>query len=135
LQPLQAIAAVGVDARMVRFLLQLAGRQASLGYSGLHLRLRMSRRDIASHLGIAHESVSRSLSAFRRRGYIRVNRCEVEIVDFAGLHDLQNATRRAREAARCTKSPAASPPAAVHQTAMRRLASLDHVMHSLACRH
>lgn len=91
---LEVVATVGAEPRMVRFLLQLAARHASLGYSGRQLRLSMSRRDIASHLGLAHESVSRSLSALKRAGCINVSRREVEILDLAGLLDRQQAGRR-----------------------------------------
>lgn len=94
----ELIAAVGAEPRIVRFLLQLAARQASLGYSGRHLRLSMSRRDIASHLGLAHESVSRSLSALKRAGHLRVSRRELEIIDLAGLLDRPQAGRRAPHA-------------------------------------
>lgn len=91
---LEVVAAVGAEPRIVRFVLQLAARHASLGYSGRHLRLPMSRRDIASHLGLAHESVSRSLSSLKRSGCIHVRRREVEIVDLAALLDRQHASRR-----------------------------------------
>lgn len=90
---LEVVAAVGAEPRIVRFLLQLAARHASLGYSGRQLRLSMSRRDIARHLGLAHESVSRSLSSLKRSGCIRVTRREVEIVDLAALLDRQHASR------------------------------------------
>lgn len=90
---LEVVAATGAEPRVARFLLQLAARHASLGYSGRQLRLPMGRRDIASHLGLAHESVSRSLSALKRAGCIRVSRREVEIVDLAGLLDRQQNSR------------------------------------------
>jgi CRP/FNR family transcriptional regulator len=95
---LQTLAAVGAEARVARFLLQLAARQASAGLSGRHLRLSMSQRDIGSHLSLRHESVSRSLAVLARGGWIRVARRAVEIVDRAGLTELQHAHRNAAKA-------------------------------------
>jgi CRP/FNR family transcriptional regulator len=108
---LQAVAAVGAEARVARFLLQLAARQASAGLSGQHLRLSMSRRDIASHLGLRHESVSRSLAVLARGGWIRVARRAIEIVDRAGLIELQHAPRNAAKASDPARVPAYSHPA------------------------
>lgn len=108
---LEVVAAAGAEPRVARFLLQMAARHASLGYSGRQLRLPMSRRDIASHLGLAHESVSRSLSALKHAGCIQVSRREVEIVDLAGLLDRQQIGRRpapAHQASRQGTVPNAS---------------------------
>lgn len=117
---LQVMAAVGSEVRVARFLLQMAHRQAALGYSPRRLLLRMSRRDIASHLGIAHETVSRSLTALSEWGYIKVSYREIELLDEAGLYAFQKATRSPdavrmpRTAARGWRSaPAAGGPAAL----------------------
>lgn len=117
---LQAVAAVGAEARVARFLLQLAARQTSAGFSGRHLRLCMSRRDIASHLGLRHESVSRSLSVLARGGRIRVARSAVEIVDRAGLIELQQAPRKAANVNGSVNLPAGSQ-AAARRVSMRPL--------------
>ena len=53
--------AVAADARLARFLVQLSARMAECGQSPRRLLLRMNRRDIANHLGLAHETISRSL--------------------------------------------------------------------------
>jgi len=90
---LQLMAAVGAEVRVARFLLEMTNRQSSLGYSSRRIRLRMSRRDIASHLGVAHETVSRSLSALADWGYIKVQQRELEICDRDGLEAYQRATR------------------------------------------
>lgn len=95
---LQAMAAVGAEVRVARFLLQMTARQAELGFSGRRIRLRMSRRDIGSHLGIAHETVSRSLTTLAELQLIKVEYREVEIIDPDGLHAFQQVTRNTADA-------------------------------------
>jgi CRP/FNR family transcriptional regulator len=55
--------------------------------------LRMTRRDIASHLGVAHETVSRSFTALADWGYIRVLNRDVEVLDPDGLRAYSLITR------------------------------------------
>ena len=80
--------------RVARFLLNLAQRQSAMGYSQRRLRLVMTRRDIASHLGIAHETVSRALGTLSQQGCVRVSMHDLEIVDEGALRGLQRITRR-----------------------------------------
>lgn len=91
------MAAASADVRLVRFLLEITGRHAVLGFSSRRLRLRMSRRDIGSYLGVAHETVSRSLKGLAASGYIDVKHRELEILDREGLMLLQRNTRGAAE--------------------------------------
>ena len=81
------------EVRLARFLLQLARRQSALGHSDRRLRLYMTRRDIASYLGVAHETVSRALTALASSGCIHVSHRDIEIVDEAALRELQRVTR------------------------------------------
>jgi CRP/FNR family transcriptional regulator, anaerobic regulatory protein len=81
------------EVRLARFLLQLAERQRALGHSDRRLRLYMTRRDIASYLGVAHETVSRALTALVHEGWIAVAHRDIEIVDEAALRELQRLTR------------------------------------------
>jgi len=81
------------EVRVARFLMHFAQRQSAMGHSGRRLRLCMTRRDIASCLGVAHETVSRALTALAQGGIIAVSHRDVEIVDAAALHDLQSTTR------------------------------------------
>ena len=78
---------------MARFLLHLSARQALIGESPERIRLRMSRRDIASSLGIASETVSRALGALAGWGYIRAGRYEAQICDMEGLRSFQVKSR------------------------------------------
>lgn len=87
------MAAVAAEVRLARFLLQRAACMAACGQSSFRLRLTMSRRDIASHLGVAHETVSRSFGELVDWGYLRVDHREVEIVDAAALKSLAGSTR------------------------------------------
>ncbi len=89
----EVMAAVGAEVRLARFLVQLSGRMAACGQSPRRIVLRMSRRDIASHLGVAHETVSRSFTALVERGYLCVRNREVEILDLEGLRDSSRSTR------------------------------------------
>lgn len=87
------MAAVAAEVRLARFLVQLSARMGAAGQSPRRLLLRMSRRDIASHLGVAHETVSRSFSALAEWGYLRVSHREVEILDLAALKGFARSTR------------------------------------------
>ena len=81
------------EVRVVRFLLQAARRQAAIGQSERRLRLRMTRRDIGSYLGVAHESVSRALTALAQDGCVRVLQREIELCNLPMLLELQRVTR------------------------------------------
>jgi CRP/FNR family transcriptional regulator len=63
------------------FVVNLASRYAARGYSSTSFQLRMSREDIGNYLGLTIESISRLLSRFRKRGLLRVDKREVEILD------------------------------------------------------
>jgi CRP/FNR family transcriptional regulator len=87
------MAAVGAEKRTARFILLYARRMAASGQSGRRLLLRMCRRDIASHLALAHESVSRSFSMLADAGLLRVHNREIEIVDIEALQHFAHSTR------------------------------------------
>lgn len=89
----ELMAAVAADARLARFLLHLSARMAQRGLSPRRLLLRMNRRDIAAHLGLAHETVSRSLRLLIEQGCLRVANREVEILDFDSLRTHARSTR------------------------------------------
>jgi CRP/FNR family transcriptional regulator len=89
----EMMAAVAAEVRLARFLVWLSSRMAECGQSPRRLRLRMSRRDIASLLGVAHETVSRSFGSLVEWGYLRVDNREVEILDLDGLKAFKRSTR------------------------------------------
>ena len=106
----ELMSAVAADARLARFLLHLAARMAEQGLSPRRLRLRMNRRDIASHLGVAHETVSRSFSLLADRGFLRVENREIEILDPAGLRAHGHCTRGPVEDGGKGGEPGSAPP-------------------------
>ncbi len=94
------MSAVASEARLARFVLWWSERMAGIGRSTRRLHLRMGRRDIASFLGVAHATVSRSFTALADSGCLRVDNRDLEILDFAALRAL----------ARNTRGPYAEPP-------------------------
>jgi CRP/FNR family transcriptional regulator len=95
----EVMSAVAADVRLARFLVQLSARMAECGQSPHGLRLRMSRRDIANHLGLAHETVSRSLRMLCDAGWLRVDNRDVDILDAQALKRCARSTRGAGEEA------------------------------------
>lgn len=93
----EMMAAVASEVRLARFLLQLSRRLADIGQSPRRIHLRMARRDIASYLGVAHETVSRSFTSLAALGLVEVNNRDVEIRDMAGLQAFSSGTRRQPE--------------------------------------
>jgi CRP/FNR family transcriptional regulator len=87
------MSAVASEARLARFVLWWSQRMASIGRSPRRLHLRMGRRDIASFLGVAHATVSRSFTALAEAGCLRVDNRDLEILDFDALHALARNTR------------------------------------------
>lgn len=73
------------EARVAGFLLLVSGWMHERGYSPREFHLRMSRAEIGSYLGTSLETVSRALSLFARRGFIRVQNRRIELVDEEGL--------------------------------------------------
>ena len=76
------------DGRIASFLDDLASRYRSRGYSAEAFVLTMSRQDIGCYLGLAVETVSRTLTRFQECGVLKVNRREVQILDHATLRKI-----------------------------------------------
>lgn len=85
---------LSADQRIALFLKSLSSRFARRGYSEREFILAMSRRDIASYLRLATETVSRVLARFQQRDLIEVDRKLVKILD---MEQLQELTRRSLE--------------------------------------
>ncbi|HJV59667.1 MAG TPA: Crp/Fnr family transcriptional regulator [Albitalea sp.] len=92
------LAPVAPEVRLARFLVHLARRKAADGEPQRQLHLPMSRRDIASHLGVAHETVSRAFTSLSGSGHLRVGNREVEILDLDALQACSLRTRRLAQA-------------------------------------
>lgn len=81
-----ALARMSPLERLADFLLKMSARQARLGQGGEVLVLPMGRSDIADHLGLTVETVSRSFTKLRQRRLIALHGVQnVEILDREGL--------------------------------------------------
>ncbi|MGO4391709.1 Crp/Fnr family transcriptional regulator [Variovorax sp. M-6] len=87
------MAAVAAEVRLARFLMHLSQRMATSGQSARSLRLLMTRRDIGSYLGVAHETISRSFAALAALRLVKVEQRRVEILDFGALQRFAQGTR------------------------------------------
>jgi CRP/FNR family transcriptional regulator len=79
------------DGRLASFLCDLSRRYQARGYSALAINLSMSRQDIGNYLGLAVETVSRTLTRFQDSGLITVRRRAVEFLDLANLQKIAGA--------------------------------------------
>ncbi len=68
------------DARVAHFLSMQAEHHAALKFSPQSFRLRMTRREIGSYLGLTLETVSRTLSALDAAGIISVDQRAINIL-------------------------------------------------------
>jgi len=82
------IGTLSAEQRVASFLVDVAARYASLGYSARHFILRMRRIDIANFLALKHETVSRVMSHLGNLHLIDVRRREVQVLDDGGLRQL-----------------------------------------------
>lgn len=81
------------EARVASFLLSLVAAASRRGDTRGVLEMPMTRADIADFLGLTLETVSRSLTAFRKRGWIREPvHHRVELLDIAALSTLAEGT-------------------------------------------
>ncbi|WP_353214111.1 Crp/Fnr family transcriptional regulator [Salinisphaera hydrothermalis] len=71
--------------KVVSFLLELSAIFKSLGQSPTHLRLPMTYLDVASYLGMRHESLSRTLAQLQKQTLLRKKGKEIHIDDLPGL--------------------------------------------------
>ena len=76
---------LSADERIAMFLLSLSDRFSRRGYSDKEFILAMSRRDIASYLRLATETVSRVLARVQKAGVVKVDRKQVQILDIDEL--------------------------------------------------
>jgi len=86
------------DERLAAFLIDLSERLRARGLPAWELDLCMTRREIASYLGLRIETVSRLFTRFHREGLIRVCEKHVEILRFSGLQESASRHRPAPRA-------------------------------------
>lgn len=83
-----ALARLKADQRLARFLLALSDQMATCGRCAWEFPLAMPRHDIANHLGIANETVSRLFKRFEHDAWIRARRRWVQLLDREALLEL-----------------------------------------------
>jgi len=71
--------------RLVAFLLDQSRRRYAQGFSPCEFHLRMSRAELGSYLCMSMETVSRTLSGMQRKGWLRVNKRHISLVDVGAL--------------------------------------------------
>lgn len=71
--------------RLAGFLLDLAGRYRTRGFSPEEFHLSLTRQEIGNHLGLALETVSRLLGRFESAEMIKVKGKFIHILDMEGL--------------------------------------------------
>ena len=76
------------NTRIASFLLKLSEDQKMLGCSETEFDLSMSRDDIGNYLGLASETVSRTLTNMSRKGCVKLDRRHIEITDIQNLQKL-----------------------------------------------
>jgi len=84
----------GAEQRMAAFLLQMKAHQcpgdADFENVKRRIQIPMTRRDLANHLGMSVETVSRVFSRLQRTGIIRVVEEQLEFIDISQLRSIAN---------------------------------------------
>lgn len=75
----------GAVQRLASFLVQAAAERDAETGCGDALELVMTRNDIGDYLGLAAETVSRTLNRLQARGYLRIQKNQLQICDHAAL--------------------------------------------------
>jgi CRP/FNR family transcriptional regulator len=78
------------EARVAMFLLELSSAMQARGYSATEFHMRMTRAEIGSYVGLTLETVSRTLSAFQRRGWVGVEKRHITIKSLRILRDIRD---------------------------------------------
>lgn len=78
--------------RLAALLLELAARHGNGADGAIELALPLSQEELASLAGISRATVTRALSDWRKRGFIRTSQRHITITDLPGLRQI---TRRA----------------------------------------
>lgn len=76
------------EQKLAGFLHNLLSRLQARGHATMQIHLPMSRRDIANHLGLAPETISRLLKKFQQQGVVEIDNRDVNVVDADKLEKL-----------------------------------------------
>ncbi len=69
------------EERVVNFLLDLSDRLSRRGFSGVEIKLSLTRQEIGNYLGLAMETVSRVLKSLEDSGLVTVQAKLIRIID------------------------------------------------------
>jgi CRP/FNR family transcriptional regulator len=81
------------EERVVNFLLDLSDRLTRRGFSGIEIKLSLTRQEIGNHLGLALETVSRVLKNLEDMKLVTVQAKLIRLVDKDRLNALRQADR------------------------------------------
>lgn len=101
-QPATGRLGLTTRSRLGRLLVDLADQFGAMGYSNTQFNLPMARSDIASYLGMAEETVSRSFKELELTGLIKLDRRSIHILDRKGLCSIKRMHRRVGDGERTT---------------------------------
>lgn len=73
------------EQKIANFIVLMSRESKSRGYSASVFKLSMLRMDVANYLGLAIETVSRTLKSFQNKGIINIQRHQISIEDFEAL--------------------------------------------------
>jgi CRP/FNR family transcriptional regulator len=76
------LASKDADGRLASFLVDLFKRTGKQGQPADAIKLTMTRQDVANYLGLAIETVSRTLRRFQDSGVLEVTQRKVKVYDF-----------------------------------------------------
>lgn len=76
------------EQKLAGFIVALSARYKQRGYSETRFHLAMPRRDIANHLNMAPETVSRLFKRFQTDGLLEINRTDLMITNMQALKEM-----------------------------------------------
>lgn len=76
------------EERVAAFLLDISRRMHRRGFSAAEFRLSLTRQEIGNYLGLALETVSRTLMQFQDKGMLLIQNKQVRIVHMKALQKL-----------------------------------------------
>ncbi|MOA55213.1 Fumarate and nitrate reduction regulatory protein [compost metagenome] len=76
---------MSTEGRIARFLVNLSEQMAANGYSPREFTLKMTREDIANHLGMTIETVCRTFGRMQTASLLNVSRRNLEIRNLDAL--------------------------------------------------
>lgn len=77
--------ALETEARVASCLVRLLDEYGSKAAGGRTIDLKLTQRDLGSHLGLTRETVSRTLGEFREQGLLEIRGTAIVILDADGL--------------------------------------------------